>query len=378
MARSSFTHHFEPPRRPWPKVPCVYLVDLVSGKRRSWWMDPPAGSLPPHFSGDGKWVYFTANGQVHRYSAETSGARTRSPRLQRSRRMGRFLRTASGSPSVATTRSGWRRSARNRKAGRAVSLLPDGRTQFRLHARRCLAHLLDGGRGVAAFAEGRPARATSPVQLKLSTEPPPPLLLRNVRVLDFKAGGFTERTSLLVEDGRIKWIGTEAGHTLPGNLKVVDGGGRFAIPGLFDMHAHTATPIHSQSARDVSQMDLWIAYGVTSVADMGSDTRHAQRLGGPPQRVWRACATGVLLRQHDRGDALHLGRLGLMAPPTSRCERSLHLEKKEGAVGVKSYFTLSWPLHRALACEAVKQGLPVRLTVFSVRRLSGGLSSATR
>jgi len=38
----------------------------------------------------------------------------------------------------------------------------------------------------------------------MSTEPPPTLLLRNVRVLDFKAGGFAENTSLLVEDGRIK------------------------------------------------------------------------------------------------------------------------------------------------------------------------------
>ena len=35
------------------------------------------------------------------------------------------------------------------------------------------------------------------------------------------------------------------------------------------------------------------------------------------------------------------------------------LEKKEGVVGVKSYFTLSWPLHRAVASEAFKQGLPV-------------------
>jgi hypothetical protein len=35
--------------------------------------------------------------------------------------------------------------------------------------------------------------------------------------------------------------------------------------------AHTATPIHSQTARDVSQTELWIAYGVTSVTDMGSD-----------------------------------------------------------------------------------------------------------
>jgi predicted amidohydrolase YtcJ len=76
------------------------------------------------------------------------------------------------------------------------------------------------------------------IQIKLSTEPPPPVLLRNVRVLDFKTGSFTEATSLFVAAGRIEWIGAEAGHTLPSDLTVVDSGGRFAIPGLFDMHAH--------------------------------------------------------------------------------------------------------------------------------------------
>jgi len=37
----------------------------------------------------------------------------------------------------------------------------------------------------------------------------------------------------------------------------------------------------------------------------------------------------------------------------------VRLEKQAGVVGVKSYFTLSWPLHRAVAAEAFKQGLPV-------------------
>jgi imidazolonepropionase-like amidohydrolase len=37
----------------------------------------------------------------------------------------------------------------------------------------------------------------------------------------------------------------------------------------------------------------------------------------------------------------------------------VQLERKQGAVGVKSYFTLQWPLHRAVASEAFKQGVPV-------------------
>jgi imidazolonepropionase-like amidohydrolase len=90
----------------------------------------------------------------------------------------------------------------------------------------------------------------------MSTEPPPTLLLRNVRVLDFKAGGFAENTSLLVEDGRIKWIGPESGHALPQELTMVDCGWEFAIPGLFDVLAHTATPIRPQSAHGAHCLHL--------------------------------------------------------------------------------------------------------------------------
>ena len=49
-----------------------------------------------------------------------------------------------------------------------------------------------------------------------------PYCSATMRILDFKAGGFSEDTSLLIEDGRIKWIGAEASHTLPRELNVVD------------------------------------------------------------------------------------------------------------------------------------------------------------
>jgi len=41
------------------------------------------------------------------------------------------------------------------------------------------------------------------------------------------------------------------------------------------------------------------------------------------------------------------------------------VEKGEGAVGLKSYFTLPWSLHHAIARAAVQQGLPVRAHAFA-------------
>ena len=58
-----------------PKVPCVYHVaDLGSGKQEKLVDGSPRWQPAAQFSGDGKWVYFTALGQVHRSSTETPGS----------------------------------------------------------------------------------------------------------------------------------------------------------------------------------------------------------------------------------------------------------------------------------------------------------------
>jgi hypothetical protein len=253
------------------KVPSVYLANLVSGKQQKLVDGSPRWQPAARFSGDGKWVYFTANEQIHRHSTETGGVSEPITALTG------FAANGQVSPDgkwLAFRRNDeiWmaprgkqplKEAAAFRfsiSGGQQFSFTPDGTSLVYSTGPEVWLHpLKDGG------------RRQVDIQIKLSTEPPPPVLLRNVRVLDFKAGGFTAATSLLVADGRIEWIGAEASHSLPPDLTVLDGGGRFAIPGLFDMHAHTATPIHLQTARDVSQMEAWIANGVTSVRDVGSD-----------------------------------------------------------------------------------------------------------
>ena len=351
--------YFEPPAGPLkPKMPCVYLADLVSGKQQKLVDGSPRWQPAAQFSGDGKWVYFTANGQVHRCPAETPGSGEPITALMAFAANGQvspdgkwlafrrndeiWLAPLSSQPVKEDTSFRF-----SRLGGHNFSFTPDGASLvYSTGADVWLHPLNDGGQRQVH------------IQLEWPTEPPPPVLMRNVRILDFKAGGFTEDTSLLIEDGLIKWIGSEASHTLPGDVNVVDGGGRFAIPGLFDMHTHTATPIHSQSARDVSQMDLWIAYGVTSVADKGSDIgmlrAWADRRNGFGAPVPRVFYYGSMIE----GMPFIWGG-SAYGTSDEQLRDIVDLEKREGAVGVKSYFTLSWPLHRALASEAFKQGLPV-------------------
>ena len=102
-------------------------------------------------------------------------------------------------------------------------------------------------------------RKEIPVRLDISRSVPPPLLLRGVRVLHLASGTFSSETSLLLEHGHILWIGNESSHHLPPGVSIVDASGRFAIPGLFDLHAHS----------EGANAEAFLAYGVTSLRDTG-------------------------------------------------------------------------------------------------------------
>ena len=56
----------------------------------------------------------------------------------------------------------------------------------------------------------------------------------------------------------------------------------------------------------------------------------------------------------------------------------VRVEKEEGAVGLKCYFTLPWSLHHAVARAAVQQGLPVRAHACAREEAIREFSSATR
>ena len=71
--------------------------------------------------------------------------------------------------------------------------------------------------------------------------------------------------TLLIEGGRITAFGSRADVKVPTGARVIDASARFVIPGLWDMHVHTAVPAGE------SLLGLYIANGVTGVRDMGSD-----------------------------------------------------------------------------------------------------------
>ena len=89
------------------------------------------------------------------------------------------------------------------------------------------------------------------------------LLIRDVTILSMDEEP-PRRGSVLVRGDRIEYVGPTAGLPASPGARMLDGTGRFLIPGLIDMHTHV-------SKTRGSSLSLLVAHGVTTVRDLGGD-----------------------------------------------------------------------------------------------------------
>jgi imidazolonepropionase-like amidohydrolase len=192
-----------------------------------------------------------------------------------------------------------------------------------------------------------------PVRLTLPHVPPAPLLVRRARVLQFQTGQFTEETSMLIEQGRIRWIGSEGGRQIPSNAMILDAEGRYAIPGLSDSH------VHSVWANQQASEDAFVAYGITSVRDVGGRLDLVEALQDRSESsdlpVPRYFYSGEIFEglMPMWGDAF----LEIATPDEARTY--VRRYKADGAHFIKVYPSLPWSAKRLVAEEARRMGLPL-------------------
>lgn len=91
------------------------------------------------------------------------------------------------------------------------------------------------------------------------------MALAHVNVVDVETGDVRADQTVLIRGNRIVWTGPAARARVPAGARVVDAAGRYAIPGLWDMHVHT-----SREGRALHFWPQFLAYGVTGVREMGS------------------------------------------------------------------------------------------------------------
>ncbi len=89
-------------------------------------------------------------------------------------------------------------------------------------------------------------------------------VIRGVTLIDGVSDRPMENAAVSVTDGRIVTVGRDSDVSAPEGARVVDGTGKFLIPGLWDTHAHL-----SYFGEDA--LEMLVNAGVTSIRELGGD-----------------------------------------------------------------------------------------------------------
>ena len=96
------------------------------------------------------------------------------------------------------------------------------------------------------------------------------MVIRNVTVIDGTGSDPQTSMTVVIEESQISAIDEEGSIEYASSAWVIDGTGKYLIPGLWDMHVHL---------RDLDgTLPLFIVNGVTTVRDMGSELKKTAAL----------------------------------------------------------------------------------------------------
>jgi cytosine/adenosine deaminase-related metal-dependent hydrolase len=179
------------------------------------------------------------------------------------------------------------------------------------------------------------------------------LVFTRVAVIDVRTGDVQPNMSVVIEGSEIRAVGKTANTPAPAGSRVVDAGGKYIAPGLWDMHTHTL-----RRERIDRWLPLFIANGVTGIRDMGSPLSLEII-----RQLDRECQTGQRTgpRIVANGRIFGGGFLYDEAPANSPEEAKATVRelKASGADFIKVSSFLSRDVFFAVAAEAQRQGLPV-------------------
>ncbi len=176
------------------------------------------------------------------------------------------------------------------------------------------------------------------------------VVVRGVTVVDGTDGPARPGSAVVLVGERIAWVGPTAEVPRCGSARIIDGRGRFLIPGLWDMHAH-----------GIDYEDIWpplfLANGVTGIREMQGYTEN---------RVTRdKIAAGALVGPRVvLASGIFDGPVSLLGPPlvqvsTAEEARAAVLAAvAERSDFVKVYCYLPRDAFVAIADECRRHGLP--------------------
>ena len=196
-----------------------------------------------------------------------------------------------------------------------------------------------------------------------------PLVITDVSVIDTRLGTTTPDMTVVILENRIVNVGSLT-DSVPEVAEVVNGRGKFLMPGLWDMH------VHLSYARE-SALPALVANGVTGVRDMGSDLAELDQ--------WRARISSddlvgpTIIRAGPMLNGMEFNIYQLAVADASEARTAVRTLHKVGVDFLKLHRRTSREAFFAIADEARMLDLPftghIPMTVFPAEASDAGQAS---
>lgn len=178
------------------------------------------------------------------------------------------------------------------------------------------------------------------------------LVIKNVGVVDVINVKLIEGQTVIIEKNKI--IAVSRKPKVPKNARLIDGTGKFLIPGLWDMHIHALT-----DHRYKWVFPLLVANGVTGVREMGHNLKP-----NTADSIWQEVKNGTRV-----GPRLGATTASIFDGPGTKLNVSIPIAteeegrqwvrnyKQQGVDFIKPYNLLSRPVYLAIVDECKKQNI---------------------
>ena len=127
-------------------------------------------------------------------------------------------------------------------------------------------------------------------------------ILKNFTLIDGTGKPPFANAAMIIDNGRIQWIGSASQLKAPPGAETIDASGKFVMPGIINLHGHvgnvidlTQDPKFFTRENVVKNLKTYASYGVTTVLSLGTDQdlilkiRDEQHAGRPTYtRVYTA------------------------------------------------------------------------------------------
>ena len=178
------------------------------------------------------------------------------------------------------------------------------------------------------------------------------LAIVDVNVLPMDANRILENQSVIIEGGRIRSVGPVADLAVPEGARIVDGDGRYLMPGLADLHVHV---------RRSDEYISYLSWGVTTVMHLGGSATRGRQLLDARRRIEAGEMIGPSIYTTELildGDPPAAGSAARLASPDAAREKVASM-KAAGFDFVKIYNNVSLPVFLAIVEEAAQQDMSV-------------------